>query len=98
MRTRHIPERTCLACGEKLPKGGLIRIVRTLAGSVEMDPNGRQAGRGAYLCPKSDCWERGLSKGALDRVLRISVPEETKERLKAQYKEQREFATGNGAP
>ena len=44
-RIKHIPERTCIACGKKRPKWELIRIVRTFPGDLEIDMRGKKAGR-----------------------------------------------------
>ena len=70
-RRKHIPQRTCIACREVLPKRSLIRIVRNSNG-VQIDPTGKMAGRGAYLHDQRSCWEKGL-KGALAHALRIEL-------------------------
>ena len=62
----HVPERTCVACRETKPKKELIRLVRCSDGSVEIDYEGRKAGRGAYLCKSKNCWESALSKKRKD--------------------------------
>ena len=49
------PERLCVGCREKHPKGELIRIVRAPSGDVSIDATGRSPGRGAYLCPREEC-------------------------------------------
>ena len=48
MKTRKIPMRTCVVTREKLPKGELIRVVRTPEGEVIIDETGKANGRGAY--------------------------------------------------
>ena len=78
---KHIPQRTCVACGEVRPKQELVRLVRVFSGVVEVDPNGKKAGRGAYLCPAPDCWQAGLKKGRLDYILRTALSEDNKEQL-----------------
>src|SRR6478735_7944116 len=60
-RSKHVPQRMCIACREHDVKRGLYRIVRTPEGAVEPDPTGRRNGRGAYLCGRAACWERALS-------------------------------------
>ena len=50
------PERLCVGCREKHPKGKLLRIVRSPAGEISIDPTGKAAGRGAYLCPRWECF------------------------------------------
>ena len=78
---KHIPQRTCVACGGVRPKRELVRLVRVSGGGVEVDPAGRRAGRGAYLCPTPDCWQAGLKKGRLEYVLRTRLTEQDREQL-----------------
>jgi uncharacterized protein len=78
-RTKHIPQRTCVACREVLPKRALIRIVRSPNG-ILIDPTGKMAGRGAYLHDQRSCWEKGL-KGALANALRVDLAPEEREAL-----------------
>ena len=78
---KHIPQRTCVACGEVRPKQELVRLVRVFGGGVEVDPNGKKAGRGAYLCPALDCWQAGLKKGRLDYILRTALTEDNRQQL-----------------
>jgi predicted RNA-binding protein YlxR (DUF448 family) len=78
---RHIPQRTCVACGEVKPKRELVRLVRIAGGSVEVDPGGKKAGRGAYLCSSLDCWLSGLKKGRLEHALRTTLTGDNREQL-----------------
>jgi len=80
-RPRHIPQRTCIACRQEKPKRELVRIVRTLAGPVEVDLTGKQAGRGAYICPNRRCWELAFKKKALEHALETTLTEENKAAL-----------------
>jgi len=59
----------------------LIRLVCTVDGTAEVDPSGKKSGRGAYLCPSSDCWEKGLKKGRLEQALRKRISAENQARL-----------------
>ena len=72
--TRKTPMRRCVGCGESKDKRDLMRIVRTEEG-VFADPTGKKNGRGAYLCPKSECLEKALKTHALSRALKTEVPE-----------------------
>ena len=81
MWSKHVPVRTCTGCGAKDNKRQLVRIVRTPAGNVEVDPTGRKAGRGAYLCTRLSCWEQALGKGRLERALHTSIPREERDVL-----------------
>ena len=81
LRPKHVPERSCVACRTKRPKRELVRVVRTPEGAVKADPGGRANGRGAYLCPKRECWVEGLNKGKLKNALHVAVPEQTRREL-----------------
>jgi hypothetical protein len=57
------------------PKRDLRRIVRTPSGEVVIDPTGRLAGRGAYVCHDTDCLAIAIKKGALSRALDVPLPD-----------------------
>lgn len=78
-RRKHIPQRTCVGCRTVLAKRELTRLVRTPAG-VQIDPTGKQAGRGAYLHNQRSCWELGIKTG-LERALKITLTPDDKEQL-----------------
>jgi predicted RNA-binding protein YlxR (DUF448 family) len=79
--TKHIPQRTCIACRTVKPKRELIRLVRSDSGGVEVDDSGRKVGRGAYLCRGQECWQTGLKSGRLEHALRTTLTQEIKEQL-----------------
>jgi predicted RNA-binding protein YlxR (DUF448 family) len=80
MQMRPLPQRTCIACRSTSGKRELIRIVRT-PGSVEVDLTGKKAGRGAYICPQSSCWDQALKKGRLESALRVTLKPDDKLKL-----------------
>ncbi len=82
---RHVPERSCIGCGQKFPKGELIRIVKTPSGSVQLDESGKSAGRGAYFCQSPDCWRRGITKGGIDRSFKISLSAQQREQVLQEF-------------
>ena len=82
-RRKHVPMRTCIACHVKQPKRQLIRLVRTSAGSIEVDPMGKLPGRGAYVCLRESCWEGALQEGKLGRALKCPVSHDQIGELKA---------------
>ncbi len=81
MQTKKIPQRKCLGCAEQKPKRELIRIVRTPDGKVVLDETGKQAGRGAYICPKSACLKKAVKSKRIEKSLAASVSEEVYEAL-----------------
>jgi predicted RNA-binding protein YlxR (DUF448 family) len=86
-KAKHVPERTCVACRRTDAKRGLIRLVRTPQGSVEVDTTGKATGRGAYLCRNRECWQEAARKDALARALRVHLVDADRERIK-EYAEQ----------
>jgi hypothetical protein len=60
-------------------KAELIRLVRDERGVVRVDPDGRAAGRGAYVCATADCMEKALQAGRLGHAFRRASrpPQET---------------------
>jgi predicted RNA-binding protein YlxR (DUF448 family) len=79
--TRHIPQRSCIACRRVTGKRELIRLVRTGDGDVAVDTSGKKAGRGAYLCRTWECWETGLKGGRLEHALRATLTEVNRQQL-----------------
>ena len=79
---KHIPQRTCVGCREVKNKRELVRVVRTPEGNIELDVSGKKNGRGAYICPTRDCWEKALSGKHLERTLHSTLSEKNREELK----------------
>ncbi|MBQ0059852.1 MAG: YlxR family protein [Lachnospiraceae bacterium] len=80
--------RQCVGCRSILPKQSLTRIIRTPDGHVEVDYTGRKNGRGAYICPgNTKCLVTAFKHKALDRALKVSLDEETVERLKKELED-----------
>jgi hypothetical protein len=83
---RHIPERKCVACGQRFPKQELIRVVRTPEGSVLVDQAGKRPGRGAYICRSETCWQGGIPKSSIERSLNITMTPESQSQIAAFYR------------
>ena len=82
-KVKHVPLRTCVACRTTGAKRGLVRIVRTPEGSVEVDLTGKAAGRGAYLCRRRQCWREAMKRDSLARALRVKLWDADRDKLKA---------------
>ena len=48
-------------------KKEMIRVIRTSEGEFLLDATGRKNGRGAYLCPNSDCLAKAVKNKGLER-------------------------------
>ena len=95
------PQRRCVACGARRDKGGLIRLVRGAGGDgaprLRVDERARAGGRGAYLCPRAECWARAADGKALARALRGPIAAADLATLRG-YAEGRFAADGAAAP
>jgi predicted RNA-binding protein YlxR (DUF448 family) len=80
LKSKHIPERSCITCREKKAKKELVRVV-CYQSQVEVDLTGKKPGRGAYLCGALKCWDTALRKGRLDHALHTKISPETRQTL-----------------
>ncbi len=80
---KHVPMRNCVLCGDKKPKQDMLRIVRTLDGSVMLDERGLMAGRGCYVCLDATKFDERKIKDKIRRALKLGnqVPADLLERL-----------------
>ena len=81
MTPKKIPRRRCNVCGESKPKKELVRVVRAGDGTVSLDLTGKKPGRGAYVCPNSECLKRARKSRALERALDTAIPESVYEEM-----------------
>jgi predicted RNA-binding protein YlxR (DUF448 family) len=69
------PLRQCTGCGETKPKKELIRIVKSPDGVISLDRSGKANGRGAYICPCSDCYKKAVKGRRLEKAFSMQIPE-----------------------
>ena len=62
-------------------KKEMIRVIRTSEGEFLLDATGRKNGRGAYLCPHSDCLSKAVKNKGLERSFKQAIPKEVYEAL-----------------
>ena len=77
-RNKYKPQRTCIGCRQIKEKKDLIRLVCNRNEVIEIDSSAKKPGRGAYLCPKKDCWELGVRKNYLERALRTKLSDDNR--------------------
>ena len=73
MKNRKIPMRSCVVTREKLPKGELLRIVKTTDGSIVADISGKINGRGAYIKKDIVVLEKAIKNKVLEKQLEITI-------------------------
>ena len=84
---KKIPMRQCVGCREMKPKRELIRAVKSPDGEVSLDFKGKMPGRGAYLCPNSECLKKAMRSKALERAFSVQIPENIYDDLRRQMEE-----------
>lgn len=91
MKTKKVPLRKCITCGESKEKKDLIRIVRDKDKNIIVDTTGRVSGRGAYICINNNCFEKAEKTRKLSRTLESEIPnhiyEDLKDAIKLKSKE-----------
>lgn len=87
MNQKKVPLRQCTGCRELKNKKAMIRIIKTPEETIVIDTTGKKNGRGAYICPNYDCFEKARKSKALERSLKISIPNELYETLKEELKD-----------
>ena len=86
MTNKKIPLRKCLGCNEMKEKKSLIRIVKTAENEIFLDETGKKNGRGAYICPNSDCLSKAIKNKGLERSFKMAIPDEVYENLTKEMK------------
>ena len=78
---KKVPMRKCVGCQEMKSKKEMIRVIRTSEGEFLLDATGRKNGRGAYLCPNSDCLAKAVKNKGMERSFKQAIPKEVYEAL-----------------
>lgn len=81
MSTKKVPLRQCIGCGEMKSKKEMIRILKTTEDEIVVDATGRKNGRGAYICPCMECYQKAVKNKGLERSLKMPIPKEVYEML-----------------
>ena len=87
-KVKKIPLRMCVGCKQRKNKKELIRIVLTPEALVLLDPTGKKSGRGAYICPHTECLRQAIKNKGLEKALSIGISVDIVERLQDQLMEQ----------
>lgn len=81
MNAKKVPLRQCIGCQEMKEKKGMVRVIKTPEETIELDITGRKNGRGAYICPRMECFMKARKSKGLERSLKTSIPQEVYEEL-----------------
>ena len=72
----------------------MIRVGAGKAGGAAITGAGKSSGRGAYVCPNSECLTRARKSGGLDRVLRVKVRDDLYNDLELEIKRRQKVSVG----
>ncbi len=82
MTEKKIPMRKCIGCNEMKDKKELIRIVRNNQGEMNVDTTGKMAGRGAYICRCTACFDAAVKAKRVERAFKTAIPNEIYDTLR----------------
>ena len=87
IKTKKIPMRMCLGCGEMKPKRELIRVVKSKEGDISLDLTGKKSGRGAYICKSVECFEKARKARKFERSFSCMISEDIYNSMEGELRE-----------
>ena len=87
MKTKKIPMRMCLGCGEMKPKRELIRVLKSKEGDSSLDLTGKKSGRGAYICKSVECFEKARKARKFERSFSCMISEDIYNSMEGELRE-----------
>ena len=87
MKSKKIPMRMCLGCGEMKPKRELIRVVKSKEGDISLDLTGKKSGRGAYICKSVECFEKARKARKFERSFSCMISEDIYNSMEGELRE-----------
>ena len=87
MKTKKIPMRMCLGCGEMKPKRELIRVVKSKEGDISLDLTGKKSSRGAYICKSVECFEKARKTRKFERSFSCMISEDIYNSMEGELRE-----------
>lgn len=87
MKTKKIPMRMCLGCGEMKPKRELIRVVKSKEGDISLDLTGKKSGRGDYICKSVECFEKARKARKFERSFSCMISEDIYNSMEGELRE-----------
>jgi len=79
---KNIPQRTCTVCRTQKNKNELLRIVKNKENIIKVDENGKEQGRGAYICYDMECLEKAVKTKKVEKALEVKISNEIYEQIK----------------
>ncbi len=79
--------RMCLGCQEMKPKKELIRVVRNKENDISVDFTGKKAGRGAYICKSTECFQKARKAKRFEKAFETPISPEVYSTLENEMEE-----------
>ena len=79
---KNIPQRTCTVCRKQKNKNELLRIVKNKENIINVDENGKEPGRGAYICYNMECLKKAQKSKKIEKALGAKIDDEIYEQIK----------------
>ncbi|MBQ6708126.1 MAG: YlxR family protein [Clostridia bacterium] len=87
MKERKLPQRKCVGCMNVKDKKDLVRIVKNSDGEISVDPSGKKAGRGAYICKSSECLEQARKRNRLEYAFKCKISSDVYDELEKELRD-----------
>ena len=87
MKTKKVPMRMCLGCGEMKPKKELIRAVKDKEGGISLDITGKKSGRGAYICRSIECFRAARKAHRFEKSFECRIDDAVYDSMEAELNE-----------
>ncbi len=68
----HDPVRTCIGCGKRDARAAMLRLTQVGGSAVQVDRAKSSPGRGAWLHPSGDCFNKARKSRRITRALRLT--------------------------
>jgi len=87
LKERKLPQRKCVGCMNVKDKKDLVRIVKNSDGEISVDPSGKKAGRGAYICKSSECLEQARKRNRLEYAFKCKISSDVYDELEKELRD-----------
>lgn len=87
MNKKKVPQRQCIGCQEMKGKKEMIRVIKSPLDEIMLDSTGKMNGRGAYICKHRECFDKAVKSKALERSMKMAIPDTVYEILKKELGE-----------
>lgn len=89
VKQKKIPMRMCLGCNEMYPKREMVRVVKSKDGDISLDLTGKKSGRGAYICRRTECFNKARKAHRFEKSFSCAIGDELYDRMERELENER---------